>query len=360
MAYDSLEVPHSQYENLNKGLICVHVLAARAVRMGTDIEPEIRRRLGRRNEVHADAILQRAAVGAGTPTDATWAGPLAAGGVYTQAFLELIAGGSAFDAVVRGGARQAPPGVAVPVGTAGTAAAWIATGGAIPISKMAFDSVQLTPDKVAVIAAFTKELLRASEAAPLVTRDFGRAIVAAVDTKLLSADAAVPTRSPAGLLHGVTASGSGSAATIESDLAALFLAVPSSTPATLRLFASTAGVLALTQARSTDGAALYPDVALAGGTLLGVPLVVTPAAGAHVILVNCDGLVTTDAGLALDESGQAALEMSDAPSMSSTVPAGANLVAMFQTNTVAFRAIRFVSWVKGRPDAVGFVGPLGG
>jgi HK97 family phage major capsid protein len=327
--------------------------------MGPVIDAAIRQRLGPRNQVHADAILQRAAVGAGTPTDATWAGPLAAGGVYSQAFLELISTGSAFDALVRGGARVAPVGVSVPVGTAGTSAAWVATGGAIPLSAMAFDSARLRPDKVAVIAAFTKELVRASEAVAIVTKDFGRAIVAAVDAKLLSADAAVPTLSPAGLLNGVTASGTGSAATIESDLIALLTAVQSSTAGTLRLFVSKAGALALTKARSTDGAALYPDVALTGGTLLGVPMVVTEAAGANLILVDCDGVVVVDAGLELDTSGAAGLEMSDVPAMTSVTPTGANLVSMWQTDSTAFRAVRFVSWVKGRSDAVGFLGPLG-
>jgi len=347
----------SKYELLTKAAVATHLLSVRGVHAGlmslpSDIERDTRQRLGPRHAAHADVIF-KAAVGALVPSDA-----LGPGSVYTAAFLELQRPASAFDALVAAGTRQAPVGVPVPVGTAGSTAAWLAWGASIPMSRMSFgENVVLTPDKVGAAVAFTRELLKVTEAEPIVRQDLGKAVVAAVDQKLLSADAAVVNTSPAGLLHGVSAAGSGSPSSIEGDLAALLLAVSSTSPSTLRFFASKAGVLSLTQARSTDGAPLYPDLALgAGSTILGIPVILSAAAADNLILVDADGVVTVDAGLELGSTGASALEMSDSPTASSVTPTGStSLVSMFQSNSVALRAIRFLSWVKGRADAVGFV-----
>jgi hypothetical protein len=51
-------------------------------------------------------------------------------------------------------------------------------------------------------------------------------------------------------------------------------------------------------------------------------------------------------------SDQASLQMLDNPTNDSAVPTPTTVVSMFQTNSVALRAEREITWVKGRADAV--------
>ncbi|WP_080700521.1 hypothetical protein [Bordetella hinzii] len=51
-------------------------------------------------------------------------------------------------------------------------------------------------------------------------------------------------------------------------------------------------------------------------------------------------------------SDQASLVMDDAPTMNSTTPTAAQVVSMFQTNSVAFLVERFINFAKRRPQAV--------
>ncbi|KCB41378.1 hypothetical protein L539_3604 [Bordetella hinzii 5132] len=44
--------------------------------------------------------------------------------------------------------------------------------------------------------------------------------------------------------------------------------------------------------------------------------------------------------------------MDDAPTMNSTTPTAAQVVSMFQTNSVAFLVERFINFAKRRPQAV--------
>jgi hypothetical protein len=60
-----------------------------------------------------------------------------------------------------------------------------------------------------------------------------------------------------------------------------------------------------------------------------------------------DGAVTVDA------SREASLEMSDGPANNSGTPTQTNdMVSMFQTNSVALRAERFINWQRRRSAAV--------
>jgi len=72
-----------------------------------------------------------------------------------------------------------------------------------------------------------------------------------------------------------------------------------------------------------------------------------------VVLVNASDIYFADeGGVAVDMSREASLEMADNPSHDSDTPAPAELVSMFQTNSVAFRAERTLNWAPRRDEAV--------
>jgi hypothetical protein len=81
--------------------------------------------------------------------------------------------------------------------------------------------------------------------------------------------------------------------------------------------------------------------------------------GAPFILVDESEIFLADDGaVTLDASEQASIEMSDTPAGSSnpTVAASSvNLVSMWQTNSIAFRAERFIWWGPRRSGAIQWI-----
>ena len=59
--------------------------------------------------------------------------------------------------------------------------------------------------------------------------------------------------------------------------------------------------------------------------------------------------------MTLDARDDVSVEMDSAPTGDSTVPTGASLVSMWQTNSIAFRAERFIWWGKRRAGSVQWI-----
>ncbi|MDU3897845.1 MAG: hypothetical protein E7G69_15240, partial [Enterobacter sp.] len=60
-------------------------------------------------------------------------------------------------------------------------------------------------------------------------------------------------------------------------------------------------------------------------------------------------------GVAVDMSREASLEMESDPTGDSVSPTGTELVSMFQTNSVAIRAERWINWKRRRTAAVAVI-----
>jgi hypothetical protein len=110
----------------------------------------------------------------------------------------------------------------------------------------------------------------------------------------------------------------------------------------------------------------FPGVTVSGGTLGGIPLRVSQylannggSGGAPFILVDeSEVFLADDGSVTLDASEQASIEMSDTPAGSSiaTVAASStNLVSMWQTNSIALRAERFIWWGLRRTGAIQWI-----
>lgn len=313
----------------------------------------------------------KAAVAAGTTTDSTWAAPLVDAQTFMGDFIEYLRPRTL---IGQAQFRPVPFNVRIAGQTSGGSASWVGQGNAKPVTKFDFNAVTVPFTKVAAIAVLTQELVRFSDpsAAALVRDSLADTVIARVDTDLFDPDlAAVANVSPAGLLYGVApvvVAGNtidfADPTSVRCALAALWApwdttflgARPAyyTTPAVARMLAF---------ARDPLGNVAFPGVTPTGGTLDGIPLRVSQylannggSGGAPFILVDESEIYLADDGsVTLDSSDVAAIQMDSTPDHNSGTPTAAQLVSMWQTNSVAFRAERFIWWGARRSGGIQWI-----
>lgn len=310
----------------------------------------------------------KSAVAGGTTTDSTWAAPL----VYAQNFMgDFISYLRPRTLIGQADFRQVPFNVRIGGQTSGGTANWVGQGKGKPVTKFDFSATTVPWTKVAAITVISQDLARFSDPAAerLVRDSLGECVIAKVDSDLFDPDvAAVANVNPAGLLNGVNpvagVSGNATADAIRAALLNLWAPWDSTylgakpvyytTPAVARFLAFT---------RTSLGDPAFPGVTPNGGVLDGIPLRVSQylannggSGGAPFILVDESEIYLADDGaVTLDMSDQVSLEMSDAPTISSATPTAAQMVSMWQTNSIAFRAERFIWWGARRAGAVQWI-----
>lgn len=317
-------------------------------------------------------MQMKATVAAGTSLDSTWAAPL----VYAETF------GGDFINYLRprtliGQAQFRPVPFNVRIGgqTSGGTAGWVGQGKSKPVTKFDFNATTVPFTKVAAIAVITQELARFSDpSAEMMVRDsLADCVIARVDSDLFDPDvAAVANVSPAGLLNGVspTAHGTidyGDPASVRCAIAALWAPWDSSFLGARPAYYTTPAVARqLALAREALGTPAFPGVTMNGGTLDGVPLRVSQylannggSGGAPFILVDeAEIFLADDGSVTLDQSMEATIEMSDAPvgsSSASVTSNGSPFVSLWQTNSIAFKAERFIWWGPRRSGAIQWI-----
>lgn len=316
----------------------------------------------------------KATVAAGTSLDSTWAAPL----VYAQNFMgDFISYLRPRTLIGQANFRPVPFNVRIGGQTSGGAANWVGQGKAKPVTKFDFNATTIPFTKIAAISVITQELARFSDpSAEMLVRDsLADTIIARADTDLFDPDlAAVANVSPAGLLNGVSpvavvgnSIDYSDPASVRCAIAALWAPWDSTYIGARPAYYTTPAVARqLSLAREALGTVAFPGVTPNGGTLDGVPLRVSQyiannggSGGAPFILVDeAEIYLADDGSVTLDSSDQATIEMSDTPagSSSATVAASGTLpVNMWQTNSVAFRAERFIWWGARRSGAVQWI-----
>lgn len=119
--------------------------------------------------------------------------------------------------------------------------------------------------------------------------------------------------------------------------------------------------LALSLLQNPLGQAEYPGLTLNGGTFMGVPVIVSDylpsdSDGGIVILANASDIwLADDNQVTIDASQEASLQMLDNPTNNSATGTATSMVSMFQTNSTAFRAERFINWQRRRTSAVAYL-----
>ncbi|EMM6514566.1 phage major capsid protein [Enterobacter ludwigii] len=348
-------------QNLEKGIAFARFAKALAAANGSRSEAlEIARK-----QYPDDAKLHhvlKAAVGAGTTTDPQWAGALVEYQEYANDFVEFLRPQTIIGRFGQGGIpalRQVPFNIRIPAQTSGGSANWVGQGKAKPLTKFDFESITFSFAKVAAIAVLTDELIRFSNPAAdaLVRNALAEAVIARLDTDFINpSKAEVPNVSPASVTNGITAIPS--TGNPDDDAAAafgVFVAANLQPNGAVWLMSSTTA-LALSMRKNALGQKEYPDMTLLGGTFQGLPVIVSQYVGNQLVLVNApDIYLADDGGVAVDMSREASLEMESDPTGDSITPTGTELVSMFQTNSVAIRAERWINWKRRRTAAVAVI-----
>lgn len=304
----------------------------------------------------------KAAVGAGSTTDPTWAGSLVEYQEYAQDFIEYLRPQTVIGRFGQGNIpalRSVPFNVRIPAQTSGGSANWVGQGKAKPLTKFDFESITFGFAKVAAIAVLTDELIRFSNPAAdaLVRNALAEAVIARLDTDFINpSKAEVAGVSPASITNGITALPS--TGNPDDDAAAAFGTFVDANlqPTGAVWLMSSNNALALSMRKNALGQKEYPEMTLLGGTFQGLPVIVSQYVGNYLILVNApDVYLADDGGVAVDMSREASLEMESAPTGDSLTPTPVEMVSMFQTNSVAIRAERWINWKRRRTSAVAVI-----
>lgn len=314
------------------------------------------------------AAVVKAAVSAGNTGNANWAGNLV--GEESSVFADFVEFLRPQTILGRFGANGVPSLRRVPfrvplIGqTSGGAGYWVGEGKAKPLTKFDFSRTTLNPLKVANIAVVTMEVLRdSSPSAEAIVRDqLAAALRVRLDTDFIDpAKAAVEGVSPASILNGVAgiASSGNTSDAVRADLRALFGAfiINNNAPTTGVFLMEATTALALSLMTNPLGQPEFPGITMNGGTLSGLPVIISEYVPNGVVaLVNASDIYLADEGdIDVDMSTEASLEMDSAPTGDSVAPTAAELVSLWQTNSVGFRAERTVNWSRRRASAVAYL-----
>lgn len=316
-----------------------------------------------------DMLRMKAAVAAGSTTDSTWAAPLVDAATFMGDFISYLRprtliGQAAF--------RPVPFNVRIVGQTSGGSANWVGQGAAKPVTKFDFNATTVPFTKIAAICAITQELARFSDpsAEALVRDSLADAVIAKLDSDLFDPDvAAVANVNPAGLLNGVApVAGPGASGVDADDIRCAIQRLWAPWDSTFMgarpaYYTTPAAARFLAFMRDALGNPAFPGMTATGGSLLGIPVRVSQylannggSGGAPLILVDESEIYLADDGsVTLDASQEASLVMDSEPSGSSTTPTAAQVVSMFQTDSIAFRAERYVWWGARRSGAIQWI-----
>lgn len=318
-----------------------------------------------------EAIL-KTAVAAGTTSVSAWAGAFVTTSNVFADFVEFLRPLTIIGQFGQNGIpglRRVPFRTLLASQTSGTTGYWVGEGQPKPVSKPGFASTSLLPYKCAAIAVSTMELLRDSSPSveEILRNDLAKAVATKLDTDFLDPQKGADSVSPASISNGVTAINSSGrdADSVRADLVSVFAAfiAANNTPSSGVWVMSAITALQLSLLTNALGQPEFPGMQMTGGRLQGLPVITSeylgyttdsPTEGRDVFLVNASDIYfADDGGIEVAMSDQASLQMDDAPTNASgpTVTA-TSLVSMWQTNSVAFRAERSVSWARRRSEAV--------
>lgn len=336
-----------------------------ARKQGTTIEQFAKSRWPGHSALHQ--YVQKATVPAGLTTDATWAGNLVDTTNLAGEFLEYLRPQTIIGRIP--GLRRVPFNVRIVGQSTGAVANWVGQGKPKPVTSFGTTATTLLFTKIAAIAVITDELARFSSpsAETLVRDELARAVIERMDVDFIDpAQAAVSGVSPASITNGVTPlSPSGTAeANVRTDIITLLAQFMENNVDVSGLVLVMPPTLAMSISLMVNslGQPSFPGMGMSGGNLLGIPVVTSNYAanqsgsGNLVIALNARDIALADDGqVTLDSSREASIQMTDAPTNDSSTGTGQSLVSMYQTNSVAIRAERFINWAKLRTNAVSFI-----
>ncbi len=309
----------------------------------------------------AHALAAKAAVAGGTPSDATWGAPL----TDVQIAQDFLAYERPLDIFGQmNGARRVPFETAVvsELAASGFVGAWRGAGRPVPVRRGAFDTTSLPHYYASQIVVFPAELLRsASPAAEPAVRDMlAQSVAAFTSSQALaptnSGEANVSPPSFTASAPEITSTGA-TAAQKSADLLSLFGAVRKDLIAPV-LIMTRRTAISYASTLTSGGSLMFPTITAIGGTLMGVPVIVTsavPEVGSptdnFVVLLDASAVLLADDGridFALAEAGS--LQLDDAPTNRADTGAASTMTSLFQTRSAAVRIDREIAWGLAQAD----------
>lgn len=243
-------------------------------------------------------------------------------------------------------------------------AQWVGEGKAKPLTRMTAGRTELNPLKIATIAVQTMELIRDSSPSSdiLIRNSLAKAIAKRSDLSFIDPTNAPSTGvRPGSVLNGITAATNSTATGadgVREDVQALigaFVAANNALQSGVWVMSATYA-LRLMMMLNPLGQREFPGITMQGGTFFELPVVVSNYLTNYVALVNAEDIwVADEGGVDIAMSTEASLEMDSAPAHNSDTPTKAELVSMFQTNSVAFRAERTINWARRRVSSVAWM-----
>ena len=306
----------------------------------------------------------KAAVAAGTTTDAAWAAPLVPYTQMSNELIELLRPETIVGKMSQ--LRQVPFNVRIPGQTQGSTVNWVGETKPKPVSALAFEDITLRFNKIAGIVVISDELARLStpSAEAIIRGDLVAQIAQFTDDSFINpAYAAVTDVRPASVTNTATAiPATGTTADdLRSDVRALyatFIAANMSTAGAVWIMTSTMA-MAIGMMMNPLGQPEFPGIGATGGTLLGLNVIVSEtvpsdSSGSIIVLAKQSEILLADeGGVTVDVSREASVQMNstpDDPATASTV-----LTSLWANNLLGIRAERMITWRKRRPQAVAYI-----
>lgn len=311
----------------------------------------------------ATAYIAKADQTIGTTTGSHWADDLVQ--TVNQGFLDALTGFSVYPALRSRGIGLNFDGVGtvkIPRRTAGTAGGgFVAEGSPIRVGKLTTAAAELSPRKMGVIVAFSREL--AKRATPQIEGLVRRAILedtgAILDAALLDATAGSTTR-PAGLLNGVSAVatgyGGGDHLAVKADFQALLAPFISANAAGgITVIMNPAQALAISLMDGPDNnsgwfSAIRERVNIVESTYA--------TANRLIAIRNPDFVTAIGDAPEFDVSEQATIHMEDTTPLEivSASPTTADPVrSLWQTGSTGIRMMMDVGWTMARTGMVQWI-----
>jgi HK97 family phage major capsid protein/HK97 family phage prohead protease len=340
---------------LPKGTAFIRYCQALAVGRGSRLEALDYAKRWHDSTPEVELVL-KAAVAAGTTTDATWAGPLAPITPLTTDFLALLRPQTILGKVDT--FFRVPFNVSVASQTGGGTYQWVGQGAPKPVGSLQFGTITLAITKAAGIIVITEELARTStpSAEEVIRRDMIAGIAAFLDTSFIDpTKAPVANVSPGSVTNGVTpiTTAGTSPANARTDIQALAAAMTAALIPTAGavLILSETNALALMNALNPLGQPLFPAMEGPDMRIMGYKAIASQSAGTTVALVQPSAILyADDGGVTIDVSREASLQMDtvlDNPPVATSL-----MQSLWQMNLVGLRAERFINWKKARAGVV--------
>lgn len=317
----------------------------------------------------------KTAVNAGDSTTSGWASELVYAENMQNEFIEFLRPMTILGKFGTNGItsfRRVPFNIRIAGLTAGPTGYWVGQGRAIPMSRPTTTSATLAIAKAAGLVAIDDELARLStpSAETMVRDELAATLVAFLDDAFINPNNGGQTNiSPASMTYGVTPvtpTGTDYAA-LRTDIQTL-METPLDAylnPAEAVWIMSASCALKLSMMVTSLDVRVFPELSITGGRLFGLPVIVSQAAQISgspqyadiIVLVHPQQiLLADDGGVTVSVSQEASLQMDDAPTNQSTATAtGTTVVSMFQTNSMAIKAVRYINWAKKRTQAAQWI-----